>query len=210
MDDPKASAAVTTAEDVTTTSVARHTRHTAASQGFTQAVRFATTIVLARLLTPDDFGVVAIALVVSMLLDQLKDLGTGAAIVQRDVVDDALVNAVFYLNLALGAVLAGTMFLTAGPLAGLLGNPDAEPALQAFAAITFVTSFGQIHHSLLRRQMRFFDLAVITTVTAAVTAAVSISTAFMGLNYWSIVLGTAAPGAWISPSPCVRRHACGR
>jgi lipopolysaccharide exporter len=193
MNEPsKASTAVGTAEDVTTATVARATRHTAASQGFTQAVRFGTTIVLARLLTPDDFGIVAIALVVSMLLDQLKDLGTGSAIVQRDVVDDALINAVFYLNLALGALLAGLMYLTAGPVADLLGNPDAAPVLEAFAAITFLTSFAQIHHSLLRRHLRFFELAVVTSTTAAVTAVVSITAAVLGMDYWALVAGTAA------------------
>ncbi|MDF1603453.1 lipopolysaccharide biosynthesis protein [Nocardioides sp. YIM 152315] len=192
MSEPKTSAGVGTTEDVTTASVARATRHTALSQGFTQAVRFATTIVLARLLTPDDFGVVAIAMVVSMLIDQLKDVGTGSAIVQKDMVDDALINAVFYLNLVLGTLLAATMYLTAGPVASLLGNQDAEPVLQAFAAITFLTSFAQIHHALLRRQLRFFELAVVTTTTAAVTAAVSIAAAVLGLDYWALVAGTAA------------------
>jgi PST family polysaccharide transporter len=175
-----------------TSSVARGTRHTATSQVVTQLVRFATNVVLARLLTPDDFGVVAIALVVSLLLDQIKDLGTGSAIIQREKVDDRLLNSVFYLNLALGAVLAIGMYVTAGPVASLLGNPRAESVLQAFSAITLVSSLSQIHHSLLRRDLRFFEIAIVTVVSSIVTAAVSIGCALFGLRFWALVLGIAA------------------
>ena len=169
--------------------VAQGTRHTAVSQVVTQVVRFGTNIALARLLTPDEFGVFAIALVMSMLLDQIKDLGTGAAIIQRESIDDKLINSVFYLNLALGAVLAGGMYLTAEPVASLLGNPRAAPVLQVFAAVTLVTSLGQIHFSLLRRDLRFFDIAVMTSVGATTNAVVAVGAALLGLGYWAPVLG---------------------
>jgi PST family polysaccharide transporter len=171
--------------------VARGTRYTAASQVVTQLVRFGTNVVLARLLTPEDFGIVAIALVVTTLLDQVKDLGTGSAIIQRESVDDKLLNSVFYLNLALGAVLGLSIYLSAGPVASLLGAPQAAPVLQAFSVITVVTSLSQIHHSLLRRNLRFFEIGIVASVSAAATAVVSIIGALLGLNYWALVLGTA-------------------
>jgi O-antigen/teichoic acid export membrane protein len=174
-----------------THNVARATRYTAVSQVVTQLVRFGTNIVLARLLTPEDFGIVAIALVVTTLLDQVKDLGTGSAIIQRESVDDKLLNSVFYLNLALGALLGLSMYLTAGPVASLLGTPEAAPVLQAFSIITVATSLAQIHHSLLRRNLRFFEIALVACVSAAATAVVSIVGALLGLNYWALVIGTA-------------------
>jgi O-antigen/teichoic acid export membrane protein len=180
------------AEDAAdTASVARGTRHTVVSQAVTQLVRFGTNIVLARLLTPEDFGIVAIALVVSVLLDQVKDFGTGSAIIQRESVDDKLLNSVFYLNLALGALLGLGLYLSAGSLASLLGNPDAKPVLQAFSVLTVVTSLAQIHNSLLRRNLRFFEIGIVTSVSAVVTALVSIGGALLGLNYWALVIGTA-------------------
>lgn len=185
------------AEDQSASSnVARGTRHTAVSQVITQAVRFGTNVVLARLLTPDDFGVFAIALVVSMLLDQIKDLGTGLALVQRETVDDKLLNSVFYLNLALGLVLASGMYFTAGPVAILLGNPRAGPVLQVFAGITLVTSLNQIHNSLLRRNLRFYEIAVAASATAVITAIVSVGAAVAGLGYWAPVLGFAVGGVF--------------
>jgi lipopolysaccharide exporter len=174
-----------------TPTVARGTRYTTVSQVVTQAVRFGTNIVLARLLTPEDFGIVAIALVVTTLLDQVKDLGTGSAIIQRESVDDKLLNTVFYLNLALGALLGLSMYLTAEPVASLLGTPQAAPVLQAFSVITVVTSLAQIHHSLLRRNLRFFEIAIVASVSAATTAVVSVVGALLGMDYWALVLGTA-------------------
>jgi lipopolysaccharide exporter len=174
-----------------TTNVARGTRYTAVSQVFTQVVRFGTNIVLARLLTPEDFGIVAIALVVTMLLDQIMDLGTGSAIIQRKSVDDKLLNSVFYLNLALGALLGLSLYLSAGLVASLLGSPEAKPVLQAFSVVTAVTSLGQIHDALLRRNLRFGEIAIVTGVSAAATAVISIGGALLGLGYWALVLGTA-------------------
>lgn len=172
--------------------VARGTRYSALAQAGTQGLRFATNVVLARLLTPHDFGVVAIALVVTMVLDQLKDMGTGSALIQRKRVDHLLINSVFYLNLALGAVLAVGLVVLAEPLASLLGNPEAAPVLKAFAAVTFLTALGQIHHALLRRDLRFFELAVVMTVGALATGVVAIAGAVAGYGVWALVLGTAA------------------
>jgi len=180
------------AQQATVETVGRGTRHIAAAQGTTQLVRFATNIVLARLLTPDDFGIVAIALVVNMLLDQLKDLGTGSAIIQRETIDHRLLNSVFYLNVALGALLAALMYVSADQVASWLGDSHAQNAMRVFAAVTFVTSLSQIHHSLLRRDLRFGVIALITTVTAVVAALVSIVGALCGLTYWALVVGTAA------------------
>jgi lipopolysaccharide exporter len=171
--------------------VARGSRHTAISQALAQVVRFATNVVLARLLTPDDFGVVAIALVVGLLLDQLKDLGTGSAIIQRERLTAVLLNSVFFLNMGMGALLAGAMYFGAGPVAVALGNSDSRPAIQALAGVTFITSLSQIHHALLRRDLRYGVIAVITSVNALTTAVVSIVAAFMGMNYWALVLGIA-------------------
>ncbi len=169
--------------------VARGTKVTAASQVVAQAVRFLTNIVLARLLAPDDFGIVAIAVIVTMLLDQLQDLGTGAAIIQRREVDDPLLNSVFYLNLALGSLLAASLFFAAPAISEMLGSPSSAPAMRAMAVVTIFTSLGQIHHSLLRRNLRFFEIAVASASGAVVTAAVAIVFAVMGHGYWALVYG---------------------
>ena len=164
----------------------------AASQVATQVTRFATNIVLARLLLPSDFGLIAVATVVMLFLEQIRDLGTGTTVIQRKEVSAKLLNTVFYLNTTIGITLALVVYLLAPRLAGALGNPEATHILQAFGGLTLLTSFGHIQHALLRRRMMFQQVGVITTVSAFVTAIVSIGLAAAGAGVWSIVIGMAA------------------
>jgi len=199
MNDPEADAAVRAeaAEPGATTVVdksvvARSTRHTALAQGLSQLLRFLTSLVLARILTPHDFGVVAVAIVLTMLVDQLKDLGTSSALIQRPTVDRVLLNSVFFANVAVGAVVAGLMVVLAVPLAQGFGIPESAPVIRAFAAITFITALGKVHESMLRRTMQFRAVAVSTIANALVSTVVSVACAFAGMSYWAIVVGTGA------------------
>jgi O-antigen/teichoic acid export membrane protein len=177
---------------VDTDSVARGSRHTLLAQLATQVSRLAVSVILARLLTPSDFGVVAVATVIMVVVWQLTDLGTAAVIIQRDVVDDALVSSLFYFNLLLGAVLSVAMFAVAGPLAALMREPSAAPAIQVLAAVGFLGSVGNMHYALLRRTMQFGRLATISIANAVVTGAVGISLAVAGAGLWALVAGTVA------------------
>ena len=179
------------AHEADSKAVARSSRQTAVSQMVTQGVRFLTSIVLARLLTPNDFGVVAIALLLATLIDHLRDMGMGAAIIQRRTVDQVLLNSVFYLNVAIGALTATGLLLSAEPLAEALGSPSAAPVIQAFAGITLITAVGQIHHSILRRRMQFQKIAWVTAASAVIMASTSLIGAAAGMDYWALVLGAA-------------------
>ena len=90
--------------------------------GPTQVVRLVTNIVLARLLTPSDFGIVAVAIVATSLLDQLKDVGTASAIIQRKEVDQVLLEHGLLPQRRDGALAAYWLILL-GPVASALGNP---------------------------------------------------------------------------------------
>lgn len=172
--------------------VARGSRHTLLAQLTTQVSRLAVSVILARLLTPSDFGIVAAAMVVMMVVWQLTDLGTSAVVIQRDIVDDALVSSLFYFNLLLGAGLSAAMVALAGPLAALLGQPPAAPAIRVLASVCFLGCVGNMHHALLRRTMQFGRLATINIANAVVTGVVGISLAWVGAGLWALVAGTVA------------------
>ncbi|GAB3254568.1 lipopolysaccharide biosynthesis protein [Nocardioides dilutus] len=180
------------APEVTTAVVARSARHNAVGQVVNQSTRLLTSVVLARLLDPKDFGVVALALVMQAFLDEIKDVGMGATIVQRRTVDQVLLNSVFCANVVIGAAVSALLYASAAPLASALGNIDAAPAVQGFAAIMFVTSLGQIHVSLLRRNLQFGAIARVLSMMAVINALVSIGCALAGMTYWALVLGNAA------------------
>ncbi|WP_084622896.1 lipopolysaccharide biosynthesis protein [Nocardioides sp. CF8] len=177
---------------VDTDGVARASRHTVLAQLATQTSRLAVNVILARLLTPSDFGVVAAAMVVMVVVWQLTDLGTSAVIIQRDVIDDVLVSSLFYANVLLGAGLCAAMITGAGPLAALLGQPAAAPAIQVLASVGLLGALGNMHHALLRRTMQFGRLAAINIANALVTGLVGISLAVAGAGIWALVAGTVA------------------
>ena len=175
-----------------TDDVARASRHTFLAQLFTQVSRIAVSVVLARLLTPSDFGVVAAGMVVMVVAWQLTDLGTAAVVIQRDVVDDTLLSSLFYVNLLLGAGISAATVAVAGPLAGALGQPQAAAAIQALAAVSFLGAVGNMHYALLRRTMQFGRLATINIANAVVNGVVGILLAVAGAGIWALVVGTVA------------------
>lgn len=177
---------------VDTDGVAKGSRHTLLAQLATQVSRLAVSVILARLLTPSDFGVVAAAMVVMVVAWQLTDLGTSAVVIQRDVVDDTLVSSLFYFNLALGATLSAATVAVAGPLAAALGQPQAAAAIRVLAAVSFLGAVGNMHHALLRRTMKFGRLATINIANALVNAVVGISLAVAGAGIWALVAGTVS------------------
>lgn len=172
--------------------VAKASRHTLLAQLATQVSRLAVNVILARLLTPSDFGVVAAAVVVMVVAWQLTDLGTSAVIIQRDVIDDTLVSSLFYFNLLVGVGLSAGMFAVAGPLANLMGQPHAAPAIQALASVCLIGALGNMHHGLLRRTMQFSRLAIINIANAVTNGLVGISLAVAGAGIWALVAGTVA------------------
>lgn len=177
---------------VDTDGVARASRHTLVAQVATQVSRLAVSVVLARLLTPQEFGVVAAAMVIMVVAWQLTDLGTSAVIIQRDVLDGALVSSVFWFNLAFGGALSVLTFLAAQPLADGLGQPQAAPAIRLLAAVSLLGAIGNMHFALLRRTMQFGRLAMVTIANAVVNSALGIGLALAGAGIWALVVGTVA------------------
>jgi len=164
--------------------------------------QFGVTVILARLLRPEAFGLVAMVAVIVAFLELFKDFGLSAATVQRETITHDDVSALFWVNAGLG-VTAGLLMI---PLAPLLAWFYGQPALigvTLWLAIGFVLSgLSTQHLALLRRQMRFTALAMIlmwseiTGMTAAVIAA------YAGADYWALVVQRLvwilciAAGAW--------------
>jgi PST family polysaccharide transporter len=158
----------------------------------TQGSRFAVSILLARLLTPEAFGLVAVAMTTILALEVIKDLGTGAALIQRTQVDQRLLSSVFYLNTVMGLLSSGAMALGAPLIAGLFSTPDAAPVVRALSLVLLVGGLVQTHHALLRRDMRFSAIAAVEVTGALTTGAVSIGLAVSGAGVWAMVWGTVA------------------
>lgn len=160
---------------------------TITSQGSQFLLQSAMTVTLARLLTPADFGIVAMVTAVTGLATAFADLGLSEATIQREEINQHQVRALFWINVAIGL---GLMLVTAG-LGPVMAWFYHEPRLKAIALVTSSTFLiGGLrvqHDALLKRQMRFRAVAIRDVASSAVGVALAILMAWRGAGYWAVV-----------------------
>ncbi|QBI20295.1 lipopolysaccharide biosynthesis protein [Egibacter rhizosphaerae] len=176
------------------------------AQVVTQVTRTGVQILLARLLLPSDFGLMAMALVVTNFLDIFRDLGTRAAIIQRREVTPTILSSLFYVNVGFGVALSLGVALLAPLAAALLGDGNVTPVLQVLGLSIALSSFGLVQLGLLYRDMRYRWIGALHVTSALVQAGVSVGLALSGFGVWSLVGGTLAGAlastllAWLASS----------
>jgi lipopolysaccharide exporter len=166
---------------------------TALSFGGSKLLVFISTVVLARLLSPADFGIVAAASAVVLYFDVVLDLGVGASLIyeqKRGTSDQA--HTAFTLNLLTTGALTGIGLLATPALAAFFSLQSEEDVFRALFAYLFIRGLGQIQNSMLQRDMRFGRRAAFEIARGVVRAGVSIGMAVAGFGVWSLVAGLLA------------------
>jgi O-antigen/teichoic acid export membrane protein len=150
---------------------------------------FISIAVLARLLTPDEVGVVALAMVAINYFAVVQDLGLGAALIQRrDSIEEAA-DTVFTLNLICAVLITVLVFLTAPFVAQYFDEEIITPVLRWLGLTFIIHAFGSIHTVLLRRELDFRKKIIPDLGQSIVKGIVSISLALSGAGVWSLVYG---------------------
>ena len=155
-----------------------------------QALVLASTAILARLLGPSDFGLVALALVFVSLLDMISDLGLSPALVISKPEElEERADTVFLFTLATGAGLSA-LTAAASPLAGkLFHEPDLPPLVAALGLTFFLRAAGGTHYALAQRGIDFRTRTTAELVSVATRGVTGIALALTGLGAWSLVAG---------------------
>src|SRR5690606_19203223 len=146
---------------------------TVSSQGVKFALRLGSTAVLARLLTPADFGLIAMVTVVTGFVEMFKDAGLSMATIQRERITHAQVSTLFWINVALSALIMLLIAALAPAIAWFYGEPRLLPITLALSGTMIFGGLAVQHQALLRRQMQFGRLATIeiTSMAAGIAAA---------------------------------------
>jgi PST family polysaccharide transporter len=158
-----------------------------------QAVKFilqvASTMILARLLLPADYGLVAMVTAVTGFVAMFKDAGLSMATVQRDRINHAQVSTLFWINVGVSLVLLAVTAALAPLLAAFYGEPRLTSITLVVAAMFIFSGLTAQHQALLKRQMRFTALAGIEiTALVAGNAAAIVGAWIFRLGYWALVL----------------------
>lgn len=163
---------------------------TAVSQASRLGAQLLGVLTLTRLLPPSDFGLVAMAAVVTGFASLFRDFGTAAAIIQKPDPSPQLLDSVFWLNMAFGTGLAVLLGLFAPLIALGFAEFRLKEVLWVLALTFPIVSLGAVHQALLEKTSRFRPLAIVETVAAFVSLAGAIWVARAGWGVFSLVLQT--------------------
>jgi PST family polysaccharide transporter len=144
-------------------------------------------LVLARLLEPEAFGLVALANVFLAFMQVFLEQGFAQALVQRQEVEREHLDTAFWFTLAIGVALTILSLTSASLVAGFFKQPDLTPILQFFSIIFIVASFSNIQQALLERKFAFRAIASRFLAGTFVGGAIGIAMALWGFGVWSLV-----------------------
>jgi PST family polysaccharide transporter len=159
---------------------------------FTLVVQMVATMVLARLLSPVDFGLVTMVTTFSLLLVNFGFNGFTELIVQREEVDHALATNIFWINLAFGIVLTLGFWESGWLLARFYHDALIKQVTEGISLTIVATSLSTVHLALLKRAMHFTWVSVNDIAARAIYVIVSIALALMHWGYWALVAGAVA------------------
>ena len=177
-----------------------------AGQAVRQAFQLIVSIVLARLLTPEDFGLMGMIVVFTGFANLFCDLGLGAALIQKPDLKQAHLSSAFWLNVSAGIVLTAVVAGLSPLIAFFYGKPILRGLTIAISLNFAVGSFKVVHNAVLQKNMSFRRLAQIEIVAVCFAGGVAVCGALMGLGVWSLVVQSLAVTVasvgmtwWVSP-----------
>jgi polysaccharide transporter, PST family len=188
-----------------------------AAKAINAVISIGSVLFLARLLSPEDYGLVSMVTAVTGFAPVLVDLGTHDAVVQRPRISEGEVSALFWITMAVGTG-AALLVALCGPLVAHFYREPRLTLITAVSALSFVTSALTCqHYALLRRAMHFRELAVIEVAANLLSAGMAVVLAFAGFHYWALALRplamttVLAAGVWVScrwipPRPTITKR----
>lgn len=150
-------------------------------------ISFISNIVLARLLTPDDYGCIGMLMIFIALSNTFIDGGFGSALIQKKRPTQEDYSTIFYWNIFLSVILYGVLFLCAPLIANFYNIELLEKVLQVQGVVLIINAFGIIQNNQLRKQLKFKFIAQISLIASAISVIVAIAMAYMGFGIWSLV-----------------------
>ena len=179
----------TTFADSLDQSFARAVRWNATAKWSTQIVSWASTVVVARLLTPYDYGVVGMVTLFTALAGLVCQYGIGDAVIALRDLTRRQVSELHTISVIMGLVIVGLSCALALPLARFFSAPPVRSILLVLSATFLINAFQTVPAALLRRELRFTLLSSIAMVSAFSQIIATIVFAWLKFRYWSLVLG---------------------
>ena len=158
-----------------------------AQKALNQAIAFVVTVILTRKLCSDDYGVVAIAGMFTILIGMFMNGGMGIALIQKKDTDELDYNTVFYMGLGMSFILYTVIFFISPYFASFYGQPVLCPIIRVIALTMPLGALGAVQGAIVSRQMDFRKFFYASLSGQVMSAVVGISMAYQGYGPWALV-----------------------
>jgi len=153
-----------------------------------QAINFLIFLVLARLLEPSAFGMLAMANVFVVFMRIFLDQGLSNAVIQHPDLQPTHLDSAFWMNILMGSVLTTSGILLSGTIAGIYNEPRLSKVVAWLSFSFLIGAFSSTQQAILRRNMDFKSLTMRTLIASVVGGIIGISAAYLGKGVWSLVI----------------------
>ena len=151
-------------------------------------ISFISGIILARLLTPSDYGCIGMLSIFMVIANSFVDGGFASALIQKHRPSQEDYSTVFYFNLGMSLLMYVVLFISAPAISRFYKMPLLSSVLRVQGLVLFFNAFSLIQQNQLRKQFRFKKIAIVTLSTSLVSLAVTIYMAYKGFGVWSLVI----------------------
>lgn len=171
-------------------------RWTLGARLMAQLITWAITLVVIRILTPSDYGLLAMASIFISFLSMFSEFGLGSAVIQKAAIDDATLRRVFGLVLVIHFTMAALLILGAPMIAGFFGEERLVAIIRVLALQFLVVVFAVIPDALLQRRMHFRGRALFDLSAAVIGSVITLALAVAGHGVWSLVVSALISQTW--------------
>lgn len=168
------------------------------------AIQMVSTMVLARILSPADYGMNAMAVTIIGFANIFSNLGLSTATVQRAEITHEQVSALFWINTSIGALLTALTAALSPAVASFYNTPELLWVMVSLSGIFTIGGLSIQHSALLTRQMRFHSIAIIRILSLIAGILIAFVTGYFGFGYWALVFNAltsmtvSSVGFWVS------------
>lgn len=153
----------------------------------TNGIQFILTIILARLLSPDDYGVIAMPAIFLAIAQVLIDSGFANALIRKPDLNEKDLSTAFYFNVIVGVVAYFILFLASPLIADFFKTPILSKLLKVTALVIFLNSLGIVQQAVMTKRMDFKTQAIISVISTFTSGAIGLWMAYSGYGVWALV-----------------------
>ena len=161
---------------------------TALQKYSTMFISFISGIILARLLTPYDYGCIGMLSIFMVLAETFIDGGFGSALIQKKQPTQEDYSTIFWWNICMAVLMYAILFVSAPAIARFYNIPLLSDVLRVQGLVLFIYAFNIVQRNQLRKKLNFKLLSIVSIITSVTTLSVTIFMAYSGYGVWALVL----------------------